>query len=110
MVTTDGEELGTVVDIFRVGESEVYVVRGARGETLVPAVADVVKEIDLDRRSASSSTALRWACDDERRDDEPKDDALMRAAVIDVVTIFPELFPGPLGAQHPGSRARARPG
>jgi 16S rRNA processing protein RimM len=47
VVTTDGEPLGTVVDIFRVGESEVYVVRADKVETLVPAVSDVVKEIDI---------------------------------------------------------------
>ncbi len=46
VVTTDGEDLGTVADVFRVGGSEVYVVRGARGETLVPAVAAIVKELD----------------------------------------------------------------
>ena len=46
VLTSDGEELGVVADIFRVGESEVYVVRGAKGETLVPAVSDVVKEIN----------------------------------------------------------------
>jgi 16S rRNA processing protein RimM len=41
-----GEELGTVADVFRVGESEVYSVRGPRGEILVPAVSTVVLEID----------------------------------------------------------------
>ena len=43
--TTTGIELGQVTDVFRVGESEVYVVRGPRGETLVPAVASIVKEL-----------------------------------------------------------------
>jgi 16S rRNA processing protein RimM len=47
VVTDDGQELGTVADVFRVGESEVYSVRGPDGETLVPAVADVVKSIDV---------------------------------------------------------------
>lgn len=47
VVTSDGEELGKVAEIFRVGESEVYVVRGDRGETLVPAVSDVVTSIDI---------------------------------------------------------------
>jgi 16S rRNA processing protein RimM len=47
VVTADGVELGTVAEVFRVGESEVYVVRGERGETLVPAVTDVVKQIDV---------------------------------------------------------------
>jgi 16S rRNA processing protein RimM len=47
VVTADGEELGTVVDVFRVGESEVYTVRGARGETLIPAVSGVVTQMDV---------------------------------------------------------------
>ncbi|CAN5578306.1 ribosome maturation factor RimM [soil metagenome] len=46
VLTTDGRELGEVVDIFRVGEAEVYTVRGPAGETLVPAVASVVRELD----------------------------------------------------------------
>ena len=50
VVTDDGEELGEVVEIFRVGESEVYVVRGEGRETLVPAVAMVVKSIDTSQK------------------------------------------------------------
>jgi 16S rRNA processing protein RimM len=41
-----GEELGTVSDVFRVGGSEVYEVRGPRGEILIPAVAAVVRELN----------------------------------------------------------------
>jgi 16S rRNA processing protein RimM len=45
--TTSGEDLGTVVDVFRAGEGEVYVVRGGRlGEVLVPGVRNVVVELD----------------------------------------------------------------
>jgi 16S rRNA processing protein RimM len=45
--TTDGEILGTVTDVFRAGEGEVYVVSGGpRGEVLVPAVRGVVTELD----------------------------------------------------------------
>lgn len=43
--TQDGELLGTVEDVFRAGESEVYSVRGPRGEMLVPAVGSVVIEL-----------------------------------------------------------------
>jgi len=44
VTTSAGESLGTVADVFRAGESEVYVVRGGtRGEVLVPAVRDVVR-------------------------------------------------------------------
>jgi 16S rRNA processing protein RimM len=46
VTTTAGEDLGRVEDVFRVGEGEVYVVRGPRGEVLVPAVGGVVTELD----------------------------------------------------------------
>ena len=39
-----GTELGRVADVYRAGESEVYVVRGATGEFDVPAVRDVITE------------------------------------------------------------------
>ena len=46
VVTTAGERLGQVVDVFRAGEGEVYVVQGGpRGEVLVPAVRFVVTEV-----------------------------------------------------------------
>ena len=45
--TTAGEDLGTIVDVFRAGEGEVYVVRGGRlGEVMVPGVREVVVELD----------------------------------------------------------------
>jgi 16S rRNA processing protein RimM len=40
------EALGEVTDILETGANDVYVVRGGRGEILVPAIKDVVKEID----------------------------------------------------------------
>jgi 16S rRNA processing protein RimM len=44
--TTDGEELGTVDEVFRAGEGEVFSVTGGRrGEVLVPAVSAVVREL-----------------------------------------------------------------
>lgn len=44
---TTSEELGTVADIIETGANDVYLVRGARGEVLIPAIKDVVKDIDL---------------------------------------------------------------
>ncbi len=59
VVTTMGEDLGTVTDVFRVGESEVYEVRGPRGEILIPAVSDVVKELSpADKRIMVDADAL----------------------------------------------------
>jgi 16S rRNA processing protein RimM len=47
--TDAGEVLGTVSDVFRAGEGEVYVVSGGpRGEILVPAVRSVVTELRPD--------------------------------------------------------------
>lgn len=47
VVTADGEELGEVVEVMQPGANDVYVVRGPRGDVLIPAIADVVAEIDL---------------------------------------------------------------
>jgi 16S rRNA processing protein RimM len=47
VATTDGRELGTVTDIFETGSSDIYVVRDAEREYLIPAIADVINSIDL---------------------------------------------------------------
>jgi 16S rRNA processing protein RimM len=47
VVSTGGEALGTVEDVFSTPENDVYVVRGAGREILVPATDDVVLSIDL---------------------------------------------------------------
>lgn len=47
VLTPEGERLGQVVDILRTGANDVYVVRGPRGEVLVPAIEDVVQSVDL---------------------------------------------------------------
>jgi len=43
---TTGEPLGTVADIIETGANDVYLVRGPLGEVLIPAIKDVVTEID----------------------------------------------------------------
>jgi 16S rRNA processing protein RimM len=43
---TSHELLGEVTDIIETGANDVYVVRGQKGEILVPAIKDVVKQID----------------------------------------------------------------
>ncbi len=47
VLTDQGIELGTVVDIFETGSSDIYVVRGASKEYLIPAIADVIAHIDI---------------------------------------------------------------
>jgi 16S rRNA processing protein RimM len=44
----DGEELGEVTEILVTGANDVYVVRGDRGEILLPARVEVIKGIDVE--------------------------------------------------------------
>lgn len=48
--TESGEHLGRVVEVLETGANDVYVVRGPLGEVLLPAVDDVVLELDLESR------------------------------------------------------------
>ena len=47
VVSTVGERLGVVADMFKTAGNDVYVVREDTREILVPAIGQVVKEIDL---------------------------------------------------------------
>jgi 16S rRNA processing protein RimM len=48
-VTESGEQLGTVADIIETGANDVYVIKDDEGnETLIPALFDVVPEIDIE--------------------------------------------------------------
>ena len=50
VITTDGNNLGSVADIIETGANDVYVIRkGGRQEVLVPAIPDVVKSIDIEQ-------------------------------------------------------------
>ncbi|MBU0704699.1 MAG: ribosome maturation factor RimM [Chloroflexi bacterium] len=46
--TEDGEPLGQVTEVIDTGANDVYVVRGPRGEVLLPAIEDVILKLDLD--------------------------------------------------------------
>jgi 16S rRNA processing protein RimM len=47
VVSTAGEELGQITEIITTGSNDVFVVRGPRGELLIPAIDDVVQEVDI---------------------------------------------------------------
>jgi 16S rRNA processing protein RimM len=48
VVSREGEELGRVTEVLSTGANDVYVVHGDRGEFLLPATDQVVREIDLE--------------------------------------------------------------
>ncbi|NMA96060.1 MAG: 16S rRNA processing protein RimM [Clostridiales bacterium] len=54
--TQQDRELGSIVDIIRTGSNDVYVVEGRYGEILIPAIKDVIKDIDIDNKSISIDT------------------------------------------------------
>jgi 16S rRNA processing protein RimM len=49
-MSVDGRKLGTIRQIIETGSNDVYVVQEGREELLIPALADVVREVDLERR------------------------------------------------------------
>jgi len=53
MVTTlDGQKLGSIVDIIVTGSNDVYVIKAPDGsQILIPAIKDVIKQVDLIRRT-----------------------------------------------------------
>jgi 16S rRNA processing protein RimM len=48
--TEDGEWLGQVEELLETGANDVYLVRGPRGEVLIPAIEDVVRELDIEAK------------------------------------------------------------
>lgn len=49
VVTLAGRILGNIADIIETGGNDVYVIRGGGREFLIPAIKDVVKQVDLAR-------------------------------------------------------------
>lgn len=88
VTSTDGEALGEVVDIYRAGGAEVFVVRGPRGELDVPGVRGIVAELAPDRGvmvvdMAALALDARPVEDDDYvrpRDRRPKKQPKRRAA------------------------------
>lgn len=50
VISVDGRHLGRLESIFATGSNDVYVVKGADREILVPALKSVVKAVDLAAR------------------------------------------------------------
>ena len=47
VVTDTGEKIGELVDVLTTAANDVYVVKGKKQEILLPAIRDVVRDIDL---------------------------------------------------------------
>jgi 16S rRNA processing protein RimM len=62
VVDEGGTPLGSVVEVFRAGENEVYRIDGPGGELLVPSLRDVVREVDV----AAGRMIVRWEPEEVR--------------------------------------------
>jgi 16S rRNA processing protein RimM len=52
VITLDGQKLGSIVDIIVTGSNDVYVIKVPDGsQVLIPAIKDVIKQVDLIRRT-----------------------------------------------------------
>ncbi len=47
VVTDGGRQLGRLKDVLQTGANDVYVVDSPAGELLLPAIADVIRDVDL---------------------------------------------------------------
>ncbi|RMH69014.1 MAG: 16S rRNA processing protein RimM [Gemmatimonadetes bacterium] len=53
VLTDTGQLLGRVTDVLQYGSSDIYVVQDHQREYLIPAIRDVVKQIDLSQKRMS---------------------------------------------------------
>ena len=47
VVSTEGEELGEITEVLERPANDVFVVSGPNGEALIPAVGEIVREVDV---------------------------------------------------------------
>jgi len=80
--TRNGREVGTIVDIYLTGSNDVYVIKTPAGQQiLIPAIKDVIKQIDL-IRSTMYINPLPGLLDDQVENDygeEEEDQATTQA-------------------------------
>lgn len=67
----DNREVGTIVDIWATGGNDIYEVKGSEGQQyLIPAVKEVIKQIDLVRR-VMYIDPMKGLLNDEAEYDKP---------------------------------------
>jgi 16S rRNA processing protein RimM len=72
--TLDGRDLGEIIDIIVTGSNDVYVLKMPAGsQVLIPAIKDVIKQIDLTRRTMHIDPlpGLLDNVDEKEREEEP---------------------------------------
>lgn len=49
VITTRGTDVGEIVDILTTGANDVYIIKSEQAEILIPAIADVIQNVDLEK-------------------------------------------------------------
>ena len=49
MVDTDGNDFGTLTDVFHTGANDVYQIKGSKGEILIPALKKLLQNVDIEK-------------------------------------------------------------
>lgn len=52
--TEHDEHLGEIVDVIETGANDVYVVRGPRGEILLPAIEECILDVDIEGKRVTA--------------------------------------------------------
>ena len=77
--TLDERDLGKIVDIMVTGSNDVYIVKTAQGkQVLIPAIRDVIKQVDLARHTMHIDPMpglLDNDSIDEREEEQPSTDS-----------------------------------
>jgi 16S rRNA processing protein RimM len=75
VITVDGRTLGKIDDIIVTGSNDVYVIKAPTGkQILIPAIKDVVKQVDLSRKMMYIDPIEGLLDNDETPDDEKEDE------------------------------------
>ena len=76
VVTLDGRSLGEVIDIIETGSNDVYVIKAATGgkDILIPAIKEIIKQVDLIRKMMYIEPIKGLLDDDETTTEDEEED------------------------------------
>ncbi|ACA55232.1 ribosome maturation factor RimM [Clostridium botulinum] len=62
VIDEDGKEIGQISDVIKTGSNDVYEVKG-KSEVLVPAIKDIVTNIDIENKTVTIKPLEIWQCE-----------------------------------------------
>ena len=102
---------GGVKAVLNFGAGDLLEIEGEGVSLMLPFTKKVVPLVDLPGgRLVAEACRPRWRRDDDDRQTLDESDPAMSSQTTrwraSVLTIFPEMFPGPLGSRSPARRSR----